>query len=354
MHGGGFYEVKKYLEAPAHLPQDLIWHKWQAYSTWITGFFLLVWVYYAQAHLTLIDPAVRDLSPLAAAAIGLASLALGWVVYDGLCRSPLARNEVALAAVGFAFIMAMAWFFQQMFSGRGALIHTGALMATMMSANVFFNIIPGQKKTIAELLAGRVPDPKWGKEAKIRSRHNNYLTLPVVFLMIANHYPLVFMSQYAWVIVGLVLVAGAVIRHFYNVSHAGLGQPWWAWVVAAICLWIAAWITLAAAPAGREILGLGPSPEPKPLAGQPKAPQQVADILLGRCGMCHSREPVYPGIAIAPKGILLDTPEAMAANREAVLAQAVMTRAMPPNNASGMTNDERRAVAAWLAHGQAR
>lgn len=350
VHGGGFYEVKKYLQAPAHLPHDLIWHKWQAYSTWITGFFLLVWVYYAQSDLYLIDPAVRDLSAPAAIAIGLLSLAAGWVVYDLLCKSPLAQNEIALATVGFAFIMAMAWFFQQVFSGRAAMLHTGALMATWMSANVFFIIIPGQKKTIAELLAGRVPNPKWGKDAKTRSTHNNYLTLPVVFLMLSGHYPLVWSTPYAWIIVGLVLVAGALVRHFYNVRHAGKGDPWWAWVVAALCLWGAAWISMASAPVGRERLGLGPAADRVARAGEAKAPDHVANILLGRCGMCHGREPVYPGIAIAPKGVLLDTPEAVARQRGAILAQSVLTHAMPPNNVTRMTLAERRTVAEWLAH----
>ncbi|WP_425330018.1 urate hydroxylase PuuD [Terrirubrum flagellatum] len=350
VHGGGFYEVKKYLEAPAHLPDHLIWHKWQAYSTWLTGFFLLVWVYYAQSQLYLIDPDVRDLSPLAAAAIGLAGLALGWIVYDGLCRSPLAKNEVALAAVGFAFIVGMAWFFQQVFSGRGALLHTGALMATMMAGNVFFNIIPGQRKTIGELLAGRTPDPKWGKDAKTRSTHNNYLTLPVLFLMLSGHYPLTFSTPYAWAIVGLILVAGAVVRHFYNVRHAGKGDPWWTWGVAAACVWAAIWISMGSAPIGRERLGLAPLPETKVIAGAPRAPEQVANILLGRCSMCHAQEPVYLGIHIAPKGIRLDTPEMMARNREAVLTQAVLTRAMPPNNVTNMTREERRIVAEWIAH----
>ncbi len=350
VHGGGFYEVKKYLVAPPHLPDDLIWHKWQAYSTWITGFFLLVWVYYAQAQLYLIDPAVRDLSPWAAAGVGIGGLALGWIVYDALCKSPLGRNEVALAAVGFAFIMAMAYFFQQMFSGRGAMLHTGALMATMMSANVFFIIIPGQKKTIAELVAGRAPNPQWGKDAKTRSTHNNYLTLPVLFLMLSGHTPLVWSTPYAWVIVGLVLVAGALVRHFYNVRHAGKGDPWWTWAVAAILIWAAAWISMASSPLGRERLGLSALPEPRVVAQREKAPAHVADVIATRCTMCHGREPAWAGIAIAPKGVLLDSAEAVAANREAILMQSVITHAMPPNNVTNMTRDERRVLAEWLGH----
>ncbi|MBN8943510.1 MAG: urate hydroxylase PuuD [Rhizobiales bacterium] len=347
VHGGGFYEVRKYLEAPAHLPPDMIWHKWQSYSTWISGFFLLVWIYYAGSDLYLIDPQVMALSRLSAAAIGLGGLAIGWLVYDGLCRSPLIKHEVLLASVGFAFIILMAFLFQQVFSGRGALLHTGAMMATMMSGNVFFNIIPNQRKTIKELLAGRAPNPDFGKQAKARSTHNNYLTLPVVFLMLSNHYPLTYSSPYAWVIVGLILVAGAMIRHFYNVSHAGRGQPWWTWAVAAICIMWAGWISMAASPIGRERLGLAPLGEVRHAAGTPQAPTAVADIVIGRCSMCHAVQPVWDGIGVAPKGVLLDSHEAIARQRDAIRLQSVITHAMPPQNITGMTAEERRVVAEW-------
>lgn len=347
VHGGGFYEVKKYLEAPVHLPKEMIWHKWQSYSTWISGFFLLVWIYYVGADLYLVDPQVLDLPPLAAAAIGMGGLVIGWLVYDGLCRSRLMKHEVALATIGFAFIVFMAWCFQQVFSGRGALLHTGAMMATMMSGNVFFTIIPNQRKIIAELLAGRTPDPILGKQAKARSTHNNYLTLPVLFLMLSTHNPLTYSTPYAYVIVGLVLVAGALVRHYYNVSHAGLGHPLWTWAVAALCIWLALWISSASSPIGRERLGLKPLSEIKFAASAPKAPAHVADIVIGRCSMCHAPEPVWPGIGIAPKGVLLDTPEMIARNKEAIRMQTVITHAMPPNNLTEMTREERRKLAEW-------
>ena len=347
VHGGGFYEVRKYLEAPAHLPADMIWHKWQSYSTWISGFFLLVWIYYAGASTHLVDPQVMDLSRPAAAAIGLGGLAVGWLVYDGLCRSPLVKHEVWLAAIVFAFIVLMAYLFQQVFSGRGALLHTGAMMATMMSGNVFLNIIPNQRKTIAVLLAGGEANPDYGKQAKARSTHNNYLTLPVVFLMLSNHYPLTYSSPFAFVIVALILVAGAVIRHFYNVSHAGKGQPWWCWAVAAICILWAAWISMAASPAGRERLGLAPLGEVRHASATPRAPAAVADIVIGRCSMCHATQPVWDGIGIAPKGVVLDSPEAIERQREAIRLYSVLSHAMPPQNVTGMTADERRVVAEW-------
>lgn len=347
VHGGGFYEVRKYLTAPDNLPQELIWHKWQAYSTWISGFFLLIWVYYAQADLYLIDPAVARIPTSVAALVGIGGLALGWLVYDGLCKSPLARSEVALAGVGFAFIIAMAFIFQQVFSGRGALLHTGAMMATMMVGNVFFVIMPNQRTIIADLVAGRVPDPALGKQGKIRSTHNNYLTLPVVFLMLAPHAPLTFSTPYAFVIVGLVLVAGAVIRHFYNTRHAGRGDPWWAWGVAALCLWTALWISSTSAPIGRERLGLGDLPAASLPADLPQAPARVTEIVTSRCSMCHAAAPVWDGIGIAPHGVRLDSPEAIARNKALIRIQAVITHAMPPNNITEITPDERRALAEW-------
>lgn len=348
VHGGGFYQVRKYLVAPDKLPTELMWHKWESYSTWISGFFLLVWVYYLGADLYLIDPAVRTLSPVVAAAIGLGGLAVGWVVYDTLVKSPLAKNEVALAAVGFTFIMGMAWFFQQMFSGRGALIHTGALMATIMSGNVFMNIIPNQKKVIADLIAGRAPNPDFGKQAKTRSRHNNYLTLPVLFLMISGHYPMTFMAHYAWVMVGFVLVAGASVRHFYNERHAGRGNAWWAWGLAAACIAVAIYISMLSNPTGREKLGLR-ALKPIKVASLATVPKSVDDILSSRCGMCHAAEPVYLGIIAPPKGVMFDTPQHIVRHANAIRLHSVRTAAMPPNNITQMTLAERRVLADWLS-----
>ncbi|MBM3539694.1 MAG: cysteine desulfurase [Alphaproteobacteria bacterium] len=339
VHGGGFYQVRKFLIAPAALPAELIWHKWQAYSTWISGFFLLVWIYYANADLYLIDPAVRDIGPGAAAAIGIGALGLGWIVYDRLCHSPLARNEVHLSAVVFAFIVAAAWLFQQVFSGRGALMHVGALMATIMTGNVFLNIIPNQKKVVAALIAGKEPDPEFGRQAKARSRHNNYLTLPVLFLMMSGHYPLTFASPYAWVMVGFVLVAGASVRHFYNERHAGRGDKWWSWGLAAAC--VAAAVLLSALPARFQR-------DADSAATPVHVPEAVAEIITGRCAMCHAAEPAWLGFATAPKGVVLDSPRTIAQQADAIRVHAVLTNAMPPNNVTSMTVEERRSLAAWL------
>jgi uncharacterized membrane protein len=353
VHGGGFYQVRKYLVAPDFLPEELTWHKWQSYSTWLTGFCLLLWVYYAQSSLLLIDPSVRQLSPLAALCIGMGGLAAGWLVYDYLCKSPIGKNDTWLAAIGLVFVVFMAWFFQQMFSARGAFIHTGALMATMMSANVFFIIIPNQHKVIAALKAGQVPDPSLGKAAKQRSAHNNYLTLPVLFLMLSNHYPLTYSSPYAFVVVGFILVAGALIRVFYNERHAGRGDKWWTWALAALLVWGAISISAYSSPAFRDAFDLGALDAPKSdtvLAATVPAP--VSDVLSRRCTVCHSVNPVWQGINTPPKGILLDTPTNVARNAHEVLVQSVMTHAMPPNNVTEMTTEERHVLRDWLLKGE--
>lgn len=343
VHGGGFYQVRKWMVAPAQLPEHLIWHKWESYSTWLSGFFLLCWIYYGSPELYLIDPAIREIGPVAAAAIGIGGLALGWMFYDLLCRSPLGRNDAALGAVLFVFVVAIAYGFQQVFSGRGALLHTGAVLATIMTGNVFLNIIPGQKRVVAALKAGGSPDPAIGKAAKQRSTHNNYITLPVLFLMMSSHSPHTWSSPYAWAIVALVLVAGALIRHFYNLRHRGAGNAWWCWAVAAVAMLGAIAISFTASPLGRERLGLAAASPARTV------PPAAMEIVLGRCSMCHAAEPVWAGIAIAPVGVRLDTEDHIARQAAAIRLHAVLTRSMPPNNITGLEPEERRVLADWLS-----
>ncbi len=309
VHGGGFYEMSKYALAPAALPEHLIWHKWQSYWTWISGFSLLCWVYYGQSSFFLIDPAVMALAPWQAALIGVGALALGWLVYDLLCKSPLADNDALLALAGFGFVVLTSYAFTLVFSGRGALIHTGALMATIMTANVFFVIMPNQRKSVAALIAGRAPDPEWVKTSKQRSTHNNYITLPVLFMMLSNHYPVTFANaRVIPAIVACVIVAGALVRYFYNLWHAEDGKaPWWAWLVAALAMAAAFWIATTASPGVRPALGLGPAPPVEAAAlDAPRAPAEVVDVVTSRCAMCHASEPVWEGIGEPPKGVLLD------------------------------------------------
>jgi uncharacterized membrane protein len=343
VHGGGFYNMRKYLVAPPELPKELTWFKWESYSTWISGFFLIVWVYYLQANLYTIDPAVWALEPWQAPVIGLGGIALSWLVYEGLCRSALGKNGLVLGVVLFFYILLAAFVFTQVFNGRAAFLHTGAMIATWMSASVFFVIIPNQKKVVATLLAGGSPDPKLGKEAKLRSTHNNYLTLPVIFLMLSNHYPLAWSSRYSVVIIGLILIAGAVIRHFFNSQHAGKGSPWWTWGVAAASVALAVWLSIIGKPGNANM-------------ADASAPAEVAAsfdeavlAIQSRCSMCHAAEPVWEGIPVAPKGVRLDTPEEIARHAEIIRIQSVLTHAMPPNNITEMTLEERKAVATWLA-----
>jgi uncharacterized membrane protein len=346
VHGGGFYHVQKYLVAPEKLPDELIWHKWEAYTTWISGFFLLVWIYYLSADVYLIDPSIRVISAPVAAAIGIGALVVGWAVYDMLCRA-LDDRPVALAIAAFAFIVGMAFLFQQIFSARGAFIHTGALMATMMAGNVLMIIIPNQRKVIASLIAGEKPDPKYGKIGKVRSTHNNYLTLPVIFLMMSGHYPLTYSSPWAFVVVGLILISGGAVRHFYNMRHLGHGNMWWLWLLAAGALFAAIAITIPASPVARDRMGMAELPVPAAKIALPAAPQEVADVVISRCSMCHAALPVWPGLAIAPKGVLLDTPELIERWKHEVQIQAGLTRAMPPNNLTEMTDAERAIIRLW-------
>jgi uncharacterized membrane protein len=304
-------------------------------------------IYYAGASLYLIDPAVLAISPASGIAISIAGLVLGWAVYDGLCRSALGRNETVLAAVGFVFLVAVAYSATRVFSARGAFMQIGALIGTIMAANVLMVIIPGQRKVVADLIAGRTPDPIHGRRGKQRSTHNNYLTLPVVFVMISGHYPLAYATRWSWVILALLLVMGGVMRHFFNVRHQGLPSPWWTWVVAVASGLLIVWLST-----------LGPGHEgtrAKRADGRDAAPVsfgQVQGIVMSRCSMCHAAEPVWAGISVAPKGVLLDTPARIEAHAREIAVVSVWSSAMPPSNITGLTPDERSTLAAWLAAGR--
>ncbi len=335
VHGGGFYHMVKYLVAPARMPDHLTWFKWEAYATWLSGMALLIIVYYFSSRLYLIDQNVAALSPALGVAISLAGIAAGWVAYDQLCKSPLGHNDTALAGVGFAFLVAMAFAASLLFSGRGAYMQMGAAIGTIMVANVAMIIIPNQRKVVADLIAGRTPDPSLGAIGKQRSLHNNYLTLPVVFLMISSHYPLAFATRFSWLILALVLVIGAVIRHFYNTRHKGLPSPWWTWAVAAAC--------------GLGIVGLSTYPvHPVKRAGSPVTFAAAQEVILTRCSVCHAAEPAWEGIGRAPKGVHLDTAAHIAAHRHQIAVHSVLTNAMPPGNITEITPAERGILASWV------
>jgi uncharacterized membrane protein len=347
VHGGGFYRIMKFLVAPAAMPDKLTWFKWEAYTTWLSGFVLVVIVYYLDADLFLVDKSVLDLTPVQAALFSLVSLALAWGLYEAACRSRLADHELALVIGGYIFLVALTYAFTHMLSGRGAFNQIGAIIGTIMVANVFLVIIPNQRKTVNALLAGQPPDPQLGRIGKQRSVHNNYLTLPVIVLMISNHYPLLFATRYNWVIVAIVLALGPVIRHFFNSRHAGRGSPWWVWGVAAAGM---AAIALLSAAGPREAGAAGG--KTGDATGQ--APTRFADverIVSARCSMCHAAEPVWPSLATAPKAIRLDEAEHIRRNARLIGRNAAWSSAMPPGNITEMTGAERATIAAWLAAG---
>jgi uncharacterized membrane protein len=348
VHGGGFYHVQKYLVAPAAMPEHLTWFKWESYATWLSGFAMLVLVYYLGAEFYLVDANVLDIPVWQAVLISMASLAFGWVAYNTLCKVFVEADQTWLMVALFAVLVAMAWGYTQVFSGRAALLHLGAFTATIMSANVFFIIMPNQRIVVADLKAGRRPDPKYGKIAKQRSTHNNYLTLPVLFLMLSNHYPLAFASQYNWVIASLVFLMGVTIRHWFNTHHARKGNPHWTWAVTVILFLVIAWLSTLD---GRE--GAAEAAE-APLAGtalryaEAEGFDEVTDIVLGRCSMCHAAEPNWDGLHWPPKGVRLETPEDVARHAREIYLQAGVSHAMPPANLSYMEDDERAAVVAWF------
>jgi uncharacterized membrane protein len=338
VHGGGFYHMVKYLVAPAQMPSELTWFKWEAYTTWLSGFVLMIVVYYLNADLFLVDKSILDLTPVQAGLFSFGSLALAWLLYEAACRSGLARHELPFAIGGYVFLVALTFAFTHVLSGRGAFNQIGAIIGTIMVANVFLTIIPNQRKTVAALIAGEKPNPEYGVVGKQRSVHNNYLTLPVILLMISNHYPLLYATRYNWVIVAIVLALGPIIRHFYNSRHAGKGSPWWTWGVAA---------------AGMIAIGFLSAAGPREAKTSTATPtfKAVENIISSRCSPCHATEPVWANITTAPRGILLDDAEHIRINARIIGRNAAWSNAMPPGNITEMTPDERATLAAWLDAG---
>ncbi len=345
VHGGGFYHIRKFLVAPERMPEHLTWFKWESYSTWLSGAALLMVVYWAGAELYLIDPAKLDLAVWQAIALSVLFLAAGWAGYDALCRSPLKTRPNAVILVLFAGIVAASWLLNQVFTGRAALLHLGAMTATIMTANVFMVIMPNQRIVVADLKAGRTPDPEYGRIAKLRSTHNNYLTLPVLFLMLSNHYPLAFGTGNAWIIAVLVFLIGVVVRHYFNTLHATGSGPLWTWGAAAVIFLVLAWLSTAPLrlPAAEAAV-------PAPGSGRFAAAEgfdEVASIVAGRCSMCHGREPAWEGIRWPPKAVVLETPADIAREAERIYLQAGVSHAMPPGNLTHVTEEERARIVRW-------
>jgi uncharacterized membrane protein len=325
IHGGGFYRVEKFRVAPARLPEPLHWFKWEAYTTWLSGFALFIVVYYSHPSTYLIDPTVADLRPWQAIAISIAGLVVAWIVYDAFCRM-FAQSEALLAALVFAFVCVSAWGASRLFSGRAAYIEVGAMIGTMMVGNVFFVIIPAHWKLVRAKEEGREPDPRWNLRGKTRSVHNNYLTLPVVFAMISNHFPLTYGHPHAWLILVALMAIGALVRHYFNLRHRGLNV----------------WPILGAAGAGVVAIALLIRPSSPAVAGPAPPFKQVQTIVLRRCALCHH------GVS-APLGVHLDSASTIVQNAAGIKAMAVDTHTMPLGNRTHMTQAERDVLARWLA-----
>ncbi len=333
IHGGGFYRVHKYTVAPEELPEPLHWFKWEAYTTWLSGFALLIVLYYLHADTYLIDKSVADLSQLEAILISVGLLAAAWVVYDALCRA-LGSRPLVLAATLLALITLAAWGISHLFSGRATYIQVGAMIGTMMVGNVFFVIIPAHWELVRAKEQGRQPDPVWNERAKLRSVHNNYLTLPVVFAMLSNHFPFTYGHSYSWLILVVLLVIGAWVRHFFNLRHTG--RTVWA-------IPISAAIAIA-------VLAILIRPQNESAAGTPAVPfSTVHGIIDRRCTACHSMHPTK--VSEAPLGITLDTPEQIQKLAPSIRQQAVESTAMPLGNATRMTTQERQILGRWIAQG---
>ena len=336
VHGGGFYHVNKWMVAPAKMPDDLHWFKYEAYFTWLTGFALLVTMYYWSAESYLIDPSVMPMTKWDAILTGLISLVAGWFIYDLICKSPIGRKTGTLAIALFIQIMAFAWIYTHVFSGRGAFIHVGALIGTMMAANVFRIIIPNQKKVVASLMAGEKPDPALGLQAKQRSTHNNYLTLPVLAMMISNHYPMTYAHDQAWVVIGLILIVGGLVRHFFNTRNSGGAGKAIAWQLPAAAVFMA-------------ILVVFVSYDPSaPRSGDIISSNEAMGIIQTRCAVCHSSHPTEDGFDEAPAGVMFDSLDQVHTNAQRIMAQAVIGKSMPLGNLTEMTDEERAKLGQWI------
>ena len=344
VHGGGFYHIQKYLVAPDFLPEHLTWFKWESYFTWLSGFMLLIVVYYFGADLFLIDKHVLDVPAWAGILISIGSIVVGWYIYDFLCKSPIGESTWGLMLALFVLLTAASYGYTLLFTGRAAMLHMGVFTATIMAANVAMIIIPNQKIVVADLKAGRVPDAKYGKIAKQRSLHNNYLTLPVIFFMLSSHYPLAFATQWNWAIASLIFLEGAIIRHWFNTRHARKGNPHWTWGAAVVIFLVIAWLSSAGKPADNreEVASAGAGPF---LASAHFA--AVRTVIQMRCAECHSAVPGHEGVFEAPKNVRLDSDAAIGNHAEQVAIEAGFSTAMPPGNVSEITPAERALIVQW-------
>jgi uncharacterized membrane protein len=340
VHGGGFYFMQKYTVAPETMPETLHWFKWEAYFTWISGFSLMIIIYYWRAESFLIDKEIMELSQWEAIGISVGAFISGWVIYDLLCKSPIGKNEIVLSLIVFVMILLAAYGFTHVYSGRGAFVHVGAMVGTIMVANVFFVIIPNQRIVVNDLIAGKEPDPRLGEEGKQRSTHNNYLTLPVLLMMISSHFPMIFSNQHSWLVVGLVIIIGGIIRDYYNAKNQGKSgsRLKWQWPSAAVFMLI-----LMVFISYRE--------DVKVAEDDQLEANDVLAIVQTRCVSCHAAKPTDKDIEKAPGGVKLETIADIKKYSSKILKQSVLTNAMPLANKTKMTKKERQGLGDWIKRG---
>ena len=368
VHGGGFYHAQKYQVSPQTLPSTLHWFKWEAYTTLISGVFLLALIYWYGAEIYLIDPAVMALPKSVAILIGVLVLPLGWLIYDQLCKSTLRKNDLHLGIAMFLVLVVIAFALCQVFSGRGAFMHFGAMLGTIMVANVFFVIIPGQKDLVAAKIAGRSPDPQHGINGKQRSVHNTYFTLPVLLVMISNHYAMTYTHEWNWLILIGLSLFGALIRVYFVQRHKGKGSPLLLLAAALILAAIIAALAPSQAPSqtdrqsavnhshggvGAGAAGSGSETETDSEANgieaTPVTFASVSGIVMERCAGCHALKPTYPGFYAPPQGLVLDNDENIRAQMLKIYQQSVATKAMPIGNVTGMLDEERELIGRWYS-----
>ena len=337
IHGGGFYFLEKYKVAPKEVPKELHWFKYEAYFTWLSGFALLIVVYYADARVYLIDPSVAALSAPSAIGIGLVSMVVGWIAYDLLCRSSLIRRPAWFAVAGSVLLLIMTYVLTQLLSGRAAYIHVGAVLGTIMAGNVFFTIIPSQKALVRAAKTGMPLDPSLGMKAGVRSLHNNYITLPVVFIMISNHFPSSFGHPWNWMVLMVIAIASASIKHYWNLLDRGSAKSY-VLVFSSIAL-----LTL--------IMAISPAVEDAMDTAVPVSFQEANTVIQAHCVSCHSANPNDELWTTAPNGVMYDTPEQIQAMADKIMTRAVRTHTMPQGNKTGMTEEERTILKRWILQG---
>jgi uncharacterized membrane protein len=339
LHGGGFYYLEKYKVGPQVLPDDLHWFKYEAYFTWVSGMVLLALVFYLQPSAYLLDPAVSSIGPAAGIGIGLGTLVIGWFVYDFLCKTPLVEMGVYFAAFGMALISAVAYVLTHLLSGRAAYLHVGAMIGTIMAANVFMVIIPSQKILVDTVASGKELDPRPGQNALRRSRHNNYFTLPVLFVMLSGHFPSTYSNPYSWLVLSAIFVLSAGVRHYFNIRKQ---NPASIWFIPFAIAGLAGLAVFTAPRSSGDLVDKYAETSTQELYGN------ALKVIQMRCQPCHSANPTDDLFRTAPNGIFFDTPEQIHALMDRIRVRAVELKTMPLINKTGITDQEREVLGAWI------